>query len=101
MVSLVNQLNEGVFVGFSDSEVVEDFGFNGARVGDEVLCQTIDIAEDNVVELDEARILSAFIEGSPSVTIAPGRDSAILNIIDNDRMFLVSSRTYLKGHPCN
>ena len=99
VVSLVNQLTESAFIGFSNSEVSDEFSFNEASVGDEVLCQSVSIADDNVVEPRELRIFTAFIEAPPSITFASGRDSATLNIIDNDRMFLVLSMNVSKDTP--
>jgi hypothetical protein len=94
VVSLTGQLTETVFVGLSalDSRTTGEFSFEGAQVGDMILCLAfINSPDDNAVEVSSAALLSAFVEASPSIVFAPERDTAILIFVDNDRMFLISS----------
>ena len=103
VMSVIGQLIETVFVGFSGSMITGVFNFDGAQVGDEILCQTFNFSDDNVVEQRPDALLSAFIEASPLITFVPERDVAILRFVDNDRMFLtITSGTsqiiYLTPH---
>jgi hypothetical protein len=88
-VSLTGQPTETVFVGLG-SRTTGEFNFEGAQIGDLILCQTFTLIDDNVVEQQPGTVLSAFIEASsPSIVFAPERDTALLTFVDNDRMFLI------------
>ena len=89
VVSVTGQLTETAFVGLSGS--TGEFNFDGAQVGDEILCQTFNFSDDNVVEQMPDVVLFAFIEASPLITFVPERDLAILRFVDNDRMFVIIS----------
>ena len=88
VVSLTGQPTDTVLVGFSD--VMGGYNFTGAQVGDEILCQTVNISDDNVVERRVDVRIFAFIEALPfsMITFASGRDTTILSIVDDDCKFL-------------
>ena len=95
VVSLTGQPTDTILVGFSGIRGTP-FNFDGAQVGDEVLCTPVNISDDNVVvRRDGGLLVSAFIEALPSsmITFSPGRDTATLFIDDNDRKFLTLSGT--------
>lgn len=67
--------------------------FAGAMVGDPLLCQNLTIQEDNIPEPDQVSLISAFIEGPPSINYAPGRDQTTIIVIDNDGKFLEEQKS--------
>ena len=72
---------QGPLEGFRASGEVD---FAGAMVGDPLLCQNLTIQEDDIPEPDQVSLISAFIEGPPSINFAPGGDQATIIVIDND-----------------
>ena len=62
----------------------DEVDFAGAMVGDPLLCQNLTIQEDDIAEPDQVSLISAFVEGPPSISFAPGRDQAAITVIDND-----------------
>ena len=90
-MSITGQPTETVFVGLSAGGIdstVGEFNFEGAQVGDLILCQDFTVGDDNVVDEVTDAVLSAFIEASPLIVFAPERDTAILTFVDNDRTFI-------------
>ena len=92
-MTITGQPTETVFVGLSasgiDSRTMGEFTFEGAQVGDLILCQNFTLDDDNVVDQVPGAVLSAFVEATPLIVFAPERDTAILMFVDNDRTFLI------------
>lgn len=93
-MSITGQPTETVFVGLSAGGIdstMGEFNFEGAQVGDLILCQDFTFGDDNVVDQVPGAVLSAFVEATPLIVFAPERDTAILTFVDNDRTFLIIS----------
>ena len=98
LLSQTGPLTGSALIGFSTvQDTFEGFrasgevNFEGAIVGDPLLCQNFTVQDDDIPEPDQATLLSAFIEGPPTINYAPGGDQATIIIIDNDGMFIYSS----------
>ena len=108
LLSQTGPLTGSALIGFSTSlegfRASGEVNFAGAMVGDPLLCQNLTIQEDDIPEPDQVALLSAFIEGPPSISYAPGGDQATITIIDNDGMLksevLLAEFNY-KIHKCN
>ena len=97
VVSVIGQVTETVFVGLSVSiapQITGEFNFEGAEVGDEILCQMLSLGDDNVVDQQPDAPIFSFIEASPAITFAPERDTAILIFVDNDRTYVSYGKFY-------
>jgi hypothetical protein len=97
LLSQTGPLTGSALIGFSTvQDMFEGFrasgevNFEGAMVGDPLLCQNLTIQDDNIPEPDQVSILSAFIEGPPTISYAPGGDQATITVIDNDGKLIFS-----------
>jgi hypothetical protein len=91
LLSQTGPLTGSALIGFSPFQgPLEGFrasgevNFEGAMVGDPLLCQNLTIQDDDIPEPDQVALLSAFIEGPPSISYALGGDQATITVIDND-----------------
>ena len=101
LLSQTGPLTGSAFIGFNPFQgPLEGFrasggvDFEGVIVGDPLLCQNLTIQDDDIPESDQVSLLSAFIEGPPTINYAPGRDETTIIVIDNDGMldFVISSQ---------
>ena len=98
LLSQTGPLTGSAFIGFSTvQDTFEGFrasgavNFEGAIVGDPLLCQNFTVQADDIPEPDQVSLLSAFIEGPPTINFAPDGDQATVTVIDNDGMFMYNS----------
>ena len=108
LLSQTGPLTGSALIGFSTSlegfRASGEVDFAGVRFGDPLLCQNLTIPEDDIAEPDQVALLSAFIEGPPSISYEPGGDQATITIIDNDGMLkseLLLAKFNYKLHKCN
>ena len=108
LLSQTGPLTGSALIGFSTFQgplegfrATGEVDFAGALVGDTLLCQNLTIQEDDIAEPDQVSLISAFIEGPPSISFAPGRDQATIIVTDNDGIveyFLKSSACEVIEH---